>query len=156
MGFFDKFKKAAGAATESVRADLAGNMDFLEGVCAGIALVSAADGDIEDAEKKKALEVVKGHAKLGKMYQSAQIEECMTKMLALATTVSGRLQLGREIEEVRTRLQDRAALEDVIATMVDIAASDGEIEPQELKVIASVAGKLGLGDFAKEMLAEVA
>lgn len=156
MGFFDRLKKAGAAATDSVRADLEGNKDFLEGVCAGIALVSAADGDIEDAEKRKALEIVKGHAKLGKLYQPAQVEECMTRMLSLATTVSGRLQLGREIEEVRTRLQDRAALEDVIATMVDIASSDGEIEPQELKVIASVAGKLGLADFAKEMLGEAA
>lgn len=154
---FDRLKKAGSAATESVRADLEGNKDFLEGICAGCALVAAADGDIEEAEKKKALEVVKGHAKLGALYKApGQIEECMTRMLNLASTRSGRLQLNREIEECKTKINDRTVLEDIIATMVDIAESDGEIEPQELKVIHSVASKLGLDDFAKEVLGEAA
>lgn len=155
--FMDRFKKAASAATETVRADMEGNKDFLEGVCAGIALVSAADGDIEESEKTKALQVVKNHAKLGALYkQPGQIEEVMTRMLGLATTKSGRLQLHREIEEVKTKIGDRQMLEDIIAVMVDIAEADGEIEPAELKVIHSVATKLGIDDFAKQMLDDAA
>lgn len=155
MGFFDSFKKGAKAATESVRADLEGNKDFLEGVCAGIALVAAADGDIEEEEKKMALKAVTGHAVLGKLYKEAQITECLTTMFNVAGTASGKLRLNREIAEVKDRLNDRAALEDIIAIMADVSSSDGEFEEKEMKIIASVATKLGLADFANEMLAEL-
>lgn len=42
------FKRAVSGAAREVSADLAGNKDFLEGVCAACALVAYADGTVSD------------------------------------------------------------------------------------------------------------
>jgi tellurite resistance protein len=64
---FGMLKRAARAATTEVKADYAENKDFLEAVCAGVALVAAADGEIEDSERAKAMKVVSGHTALSKL-----------------------------------------------------------------------------------------
>ena len=55
---FGLLKKVAGSAAREVKADYSGNKDFLEGVVAAVALVAAADGDIEESEKRKAISII--------------------------------------------------------------------------------------------------
>ena len=46
---FGTLKRMVGAGAREVKADYSGNKDFLEGVCGAVALVAAADGDIEES-----------------------------------------------------------------------------------------------------------
>lgn len=49
---FGALKRAMGAGAREVKAEYGENKDFLEAVCAAAALVAAADGDIEESERR--------------------------------------------------------------------------------------------------------
>lgn len=53
----------------------------------------------------------------------------------------GRRAALREIEDVK---HDTHEAEDVLDVAVAVAEADGEIEPEELKVLEEIANKLGL------------
>lgn len=144
MGFFGAFKRGAKGAVREVAAEYGQNKDFLEGVCAVAALVAAADGDIEDAEKRKAVSIIQEHPTLGKLYQSTEIENTANAMFTRAKSVSGRQQLAREIQEVKTKPNAGTMAEDIYLVGVDIAQADGELEDKEREVLKKVAGLLSL------------
>lgn len=141
LGFL---KKVAGATAKEVKAEYGENKDFLEAVCAASALVAAADGDIEESEKRKVLAIVSNHAQLGKLYQQNVIEATADTMFKRAKDSSGRQQLARELDDIKSRPQGAQMAEDVYLIAVDIALADGEIEPQEKDVLAKIANRLGV------------
>jgi tellurite resistance protein TerB len=141
LGFL---KKVGGAAAKEVKAEYGENKDFLEAVCAASALVAAADGDIEESEKRKVLSIISNHAQLGKLYQQNVIEATADTMFKRAKDSSGRQQLARELDDIKSRPQGAQMAEDVYLIAVDIALADGEIEPQEKDVLAKIANRLGV------------
>lgn len=141
---FGVLKKALGAGAREVAAEYSENKDFLEAVCAGVALVAAADGDIEDTERHKAVKIVSAHATLSKLYKQSDIEQTLDTMLRRAKEASGRQQLARELDDIKGRPNGAQMAEDVYLIAVDIANADGEMEPEEEVVLKKLAARLGV------------
>lgn len=136
---FGAFKKALKGATKEVKAEYGKNKDFLEAVCAAVALVAAADGEIEDTEKNEAIQIISGHATLGKLYSQEEIRSTAATMFSRAGSNSGKQQLSRELSDVRGKEGGAQMAEDVYLVAVDIAAADGEQEEAETAVLNKIA-----------------
>lgn len=136
---FGKLKeKLAGGSKK-----LSGKTDLLEGICSMASLVACADGDIEDSEVESALSALQNHATLSEAFTSTQIEQALDKQLKRAKGgAAGKLALKREIDEMKTKNPvDELEMAFVIA--LDIAQADGEIEPEEKKVLDDLGRRLG-------------
>lgn len=141
---FNLLKRSVGAAAKEVKADYSQNKDFLEAVLAASALVAAADGDIEEAERRKVISIVSNHPQLSKLYQSKIIEETAEAMFKRAKDASGRQQLARELDDIKNRPDGQQMAEDAYLIAQDIAFSDGELEPAEEQVLKKIANRLGV------------
>lgn len=141
---FGMLKKSFGAAAKEVKAEYGENKDFLEAVCAGSALVAAADGEVEESERRKLVSIISNHAALSKLYQANVIEATAETMFKRAKDSSGRQQLARELDDIKSRPNGAQMAEDVYLIAVDIANSDGEVEPQEAEVLKKIAARLGI------------
>ncbi|MEW6256921.1 MAG: TerB family tellurite resistance protein [Pseudomonadota bacterium] len=141
---FGVLKKAFGAGTREVAAAYGENKDFLEAVCAAVALVAAADGDIEETERQKAIRIVTNHGQLSKLYKQGDIEQTLEAMFRRAKESSGRQQLARELDDIKGRPNGSQMAEDVYLIAVDIANADGEVEPEEDVVLKRLAARLGV------------
>lgn len=139
---FGAFKRALGAGAKEVQKDYSGNRNFLEAVIAASTLVAAADGDLEDAERNKIQKIVTNHATLGKFYKQQDIEAVLDRMFKLAKDASGKQQLARELDDVKS--SDEAMRDDVYLVALDIAHADGELEPQEADVLNKIAKRIGV------------
>jgi tellurite resistance protein len=132
-------ERLAGAASR-----FAGKTDLLEATCAAIALVSAADGDIEDDEMAAALEALTNHPTLSAAFSQSQIEATANAMFKRAKGgAMGRIGLKKEIEQAKAK-STADDLELILAVAVDTSRADGEIEPAELKVLGEIANILRL------------
>lgn len=69
-------------------------------------------------------------------------------MLGRAKTMSGKISLKRELDDVREK-GDKTLCEDVFAIGVDVAAADGSIGPQEKVVLVDLAKRLGISNVAE-------
>ncbi|OYX08924.1 MAG: hypothetical protein B7Z15_14695 [Rhizobiales bacterium 32-66-8] len=141
---FGVLKKALGGASREVSAAYGENKDFLEAACAAVALVAAADGDIEDSERQKATRLLSNHGELSKLYKQTDIEQTLATMFARAKDASGRQQLARELDDIKGRPSGAKMAEDVYLIGLDIAHADGEVEPQEQDVLNRLAARLGV------------
>lgn len=141
---FGKLKKAFGAGAKEIKAEYSENKDFLEAVLAASALVAAADGDIEETERRKVISVVSNHATLSKLYASNVIEATAETMFKRAKDASGRNQLGRELDDIKTRPNAGQMAEDAYLIAVDIAKASGEIEPAEAEVLKKLATRMNV------------
>lgn len=157
MGLFGFGKKKDGliarvakGAVREVSAEYSQNKDFLEAVCAAVALVAVADGDIEESEKRSAVSIVTAHPTLGKLYQQGDIEECLSAMFSRAKTHTGRASLGRELADVKGKPNSPQMCEDVYLVATDIAGADGDVDEKEAAVLEKIANFLGV-DPAKSI-----
>lgn len=141
---FGSLKKAFGAGAKEIKAEYSENKDFLEAVLAASALVAAADGDIEETERRKVISVVSNHATLSKLYASNVIESTADTMFKRAKDASGRNQLARELDDVKNRPGGQQMAEDAYLIALDIANADGELEPQEAEVLKKIAARLNV------------
>lgn len=135
------FKAGAKASATELQAKYSENKDFLEAVCAGVALVAAADGEIEDSEVGAVQRLVGSNEKISAIYQPHQISEVSTKMLALAKTASGKQSLARQLDDIKGNV---TMCEDVYLIATDIAYADGELEPAEKETLAKIAKRLNV------------
>ena len=148
---FGSLKKAFGAGAKEIKAEYSENKDFLEAVLAASALVAAADGDIEEQERRKVISVVSNHATLSKLYASNVIESTADTMFKRAKDASGRNQRDRnlsardrELDDVKNRPGGQQMAEDAYLIALDIANADGELEPQEAEVLKKIAARLNV------------
>ena len=143
---FGFLKKKAEDATKK----FSGRTAFLEAVCAASALIAAADGEIEDSEIAATLKAVAANKALAGGFDQRVIEQPMETMRARAGGGRvGRTGLGTESEEVLTS-PDMA--EAVVLTALDVAEGDGQIEPEERKVLDRLA-KLASVDLERMLAA---
>ncbi|PZQ82713.1 MAG: TerB [Ancylobacter novellus] len=133
-----------GAGAREVKAEYGENKDFLEAVCAAAALVAAADGDIEESERRKVVSIVQNHPTLSKLYQSNVIEQTADTMFKRAKETSGRQLLARELDDIKSRPNGQQMAEDAYLIALDIANADGELEPAEEAVLKKLAARLGV------------
>jgi tellurite resistance protein TerB len=138
LGFLKKAAKSVAVEAKAV----------LEATCAAAALVAAADGDIEDAERQKMVKLITNHSTLGVLYKSNDIEACADKSFKLAKEASGRQQLARELDDLKKIEGGAQMAEDVYLLACDIAMADGELEAEEEAVLKKLANRLGV-DLSK-------
>lgn len=135
-------KKMFGGSVADAAAKFSGRKDFLESVCAAAALISAADGEIEDSEVKAVVKAVKANKALADGFDQPTIDKCINTMLERAGGGRvGRMGLWTEVGEIA---KDPEMAQVVVLTALDVAEGDGEIEPQEMEVLKKLAKTLGV------------
>lgn len=123
---------------------LNGKTDLLEGICAGIVLVAAADGDLSDDEAAVGLDRLMNHETLSVAFSASQIETAFDKQVKRAKQgMSGRLGLRREIEEVRNKSTNEDC-EMLLMIAIDVAAADGEVGAKELAALKTIGQAVNL------------
>lgn len=134
--------KALKAKLDGSAKRLSGRTDLLEAVCAGAALVAAADGSIDDSEIEATIKAVTANETLNTAFGANEINGCIERMLDRANGGRvGRMGLMKEIDDIAGNQEDG---EVVLLTAMDIADSDGEVDPEETAVLEKIAGRLGL------------
>lgn len=119
-----------------------GRTDLLEAVCAGAALVAAADGNIDDSEIEATMKAVGANETLKTAFAQNEINGCIERMIDRANGGRvGRMGLYKEIEDVAANQEDG---EVVLLTAMDIADADGNMDDDERAVLDKIAQKLGL------------
>lgn len=135
---FNKLKNAFSGSVNKY----SGRKDFLEAVCAACALVSAADGELEDAEIAQTVKGISSNPALAGAFSSREIEQTADAMCKRAQGGRvGRAGLYKELEDIAS---DKEMAETVLLTALDVADSDGQIEPEEKKVLEKIAQTFGL------------
>lgn len=133
------FNKAIKDATKSLRT-YAGDTAFLNAAVAVAANVTAADGEIEEAETKKAKKVIIEHPIVAPSFSGAEIEAAIDAALDRAETRGGRRVNSDLIEAMKGRDQaDRDALFLIGADVADVGGI-GDAEDAALTKIAELLG----------------
>ncbi|WP_316207522.1 TerB family tellurite resistance protein [Bradyrhizobium sp. SZCCHNR3118] len=118
-----------------------GDGEFLAGVAAAAANVTAADGKIEDSEKEAAISGMLANPTVSGSFGPSEIEQALKDALIRAGTMSGRMMNKRAIQALITRSPE--ARQDVFLIAADVA-NDGGIGAEERKVLADIAKALNL------------
>jgi len=135
FGFGKKARKAVSDIKKFEKRDLA------QAVVNAAYLVAYADGECEASEKAKIEQVLRNQPSLAAF---------TSEINAISATIVGQLDTNfkigrraalREIEDVK---HDTREAEDVLDVAVAIAEADGEVEPEERKVLEEIASALGL------------
>lgn len=134
---FGLLKKKAEASVSK----FSGRTDFLEAVCAASALIAAADGEIEDSEITATKKAISANKMLKDGFDNRTVEMTIEKMLDRAS--GGRVGRAGLWDEVRDIAKDPEMAEAVMLTAIDVSEGDGEIEPEERKVLERLAKELG-------------
>ncbi|ELV71713.1 zinc-finger family protein [Escherichia coli PA11] len=136
FGIFKKKTRRAAAEIKKFE-----KRDLAQAVINAAYLVAYADGECEASEKAKIEQVLRNQPALSAF---------TSEINAISATIIGQLDTNfkigrraalREIEDVK---HDTREAEDVLDVAVAIAEADGEIEPEERKVLEEIAGVLGL------------
>ncbi len=145
--FGKMMEKLSGAKTK-----LSGKTDLLEGIAAAAILVSAADGEIESEEIGVLIEALCANEALSAAFTESQISSVVDKMVKKASPnaagkigMVGKIQLEKEVREVKSKSTSED-IELLLAILVDVASSDGEIEPAEKVVVNKIGQSLGFGN----------
>ena len=140
MGFLGKM---FGKNVQKGKAELAKveNRDLLQAIVGGALLVAYADGECEDAELAKLDKTINALPEL--QHFGSEISETinMFRMQFETGFRIGRQKAMKEIEDLKASPDEKLLCFNV---MVTIAESDGEIEPEEVKVLKEVASMLGI------------
>lgn len=116
------------------------NRDLMEAIVGGGLLVAAADGEIEKDELNKLEKLIAGNENL--KHFGGEIGKTIGRFTNL---LEGDWLVGRSkiLREIRDIAGNDDHVEDVVLNILAIAKADGEIEPEERKVIEEIARELG-------------
>ncbi len=132
-------KRLGAAAAEAKKFD---KKDLMEATIGAAFLVAGADGELETSEMDKLEKVIRNTPSLSQFGQ--EITETINRFKRLVQESGMRhakLQIMREINDIKA---DPKECEDVFVTAITIAEADGQIEPEEQKVLGEIARKLNL------------
>lgn len=118
------------------------NQNVMEAIVAGALLTAAADGTIERAELDKMSKLLQANDLLD-AFPTREITKTITKYETILEADFG---IGKKkmLDEIRDVADNDDHAEEVLLTMLAIAKSDGEIEPEELTVMQEVCRTLRL------------
>jgi len=123
-----------------------GDKSFLLAASAAAALVTAADGTIDDSEIDTAIKGLTENTILKGSFKPSEIEEALTTALNNSKSRAGKAILTREIEALMARPIEQR--QDVFLIAADVADNDG-IGAEEKEVLGKIAKSLSLGDVDK-------
>lgn len=117
------------------------NRDLAEGLVGACLLVAAADGEIETEEVESLNKQLGAHPALqGFGGEIGKMVDKFTQQLEAGFLI-GKMQIMREITDCSNSVEES---EDIIVAAYTIAMADGEMEPDEVKILNEIAAKLGL------------
>lgn len=144
MGFFSKKLFGAKASVKKLE-----NRDLMQAIVGGCLLVAAADGEISKNESAQVDLQIRANKNLE--HFGAEITKqvnLFTEQLQAGFRL-GRMNIMREIRDIKNNPADA---EEVFVNMLTVAEGDGDISPEEMKVLIEVGTELGLRpkDFGLE------
>lgn len=117
------------------------NRDLMQAIVGGCLLVAAADGEIS---KNEAAQIdIQIRANKALEHFGAEITKTVnlfTEQLQAGFRL-GRMNIMREIRDIKNNPADA---EEVLVNMLTVAEGDGNISPEEMKVLDEIAVELGL------------
>jgi len=131
-------KLFGGKAKDAINA-FSGNKDFLEGLCAGCALVAAADGSIDDKEFDQTLRVIQANTAISAGFGAQEIETVFSKLSQKTGTRSGKSELKTEIREAVGRDKTGSMGQAIVLACLDVA-DQGGIDEKEMVILRDIAG----------------
>lgn len=136
---FKFFKKKGAAAKQEVKKFE--NRDLMEGLVGACLLVAYADGELEDEEVLNMEAQLAANPSLEGF--GSEINQTINTYKAMldAGFLIGKVKIMREIKDCAN---DTNEAEDIFVAALTIAQSDGEVEPEEIKVLTEIARTLGL------------
>lgn len=143
MGFFDELKSRAAQLQDSLNQEMSRykNRALMEGILAGCALVSAADGSVSSEEKQKMLGFVRNSDAL-KVYPTNEVVDSFQRHLG---KMEFDFTLGKaEAMAVIAKVKNPAEARLLIRVCCAIGASDGHFDDQEKKVVREMCLELGI------------
>lgn len=117
------------------------NRDLMQAVIGGCLLVAAADGEISKNESAQVDLQIRANKNLE--HFGPEITETVnrfTEQLQAGFRL-GRMNIMREIADIKSNPADA---EEVFVNMLTVAEGDGNISPEEMKVLADIGQNLGL------------
>lgn len=117
------------------------NRDLMQAIVGGCLLVAAADGEISKNEAAQIDIQIRANKNLEHFGQEITATvNLLTEQLQAGFRL-GRMNIMREIADIKNNPLDA---EEVFVNMITVAEGDGNINPEELKVLAEVGVQLGL------------
>lgn len=136
---FKMFKKKGKEAAKEIKKFE--NRDLMEGLVGACLLVAYADGELEDDEVLNMEAQLAANPALEGF--GGEINQTVNRFKSMldAGFLIGKVKIMREIKECSN---DDAECEDIFVAALTIAQSDGEVEPEEVKILQEIARNLGL------------
>lgn len=134
MSWLDDWKSKGAAMVAQFN-----NATFRDACMAACALIAAADGEIEKAEKQKTAKIIQTNDML-KCFEPATLGQKFEEFCGMATDDIKRLTALGFIN----KLKGKPEADTVMRVAVLIAKSDGDFEPAEKDVVKELAEMLGL------------
>ena len=117
------------------------NRDLMQAIVGGCLLVAAADGEISKNEAAQIDIQIRANKNLEHFGQEITATVNLFTEQLQAGFRLGRMNIMREIADIKNNPLDA---EEVFVNMITVAEGDGNISPDELKVLAEVGVQLGL------------
>ena len=117
------------------------NRDLMQAIVGGCLLVAAADGEISKNEAAQIDIQIQANKNLEHFGQEITATVNLFTEQLQAGFRLGRMNIMREIADIKNNPLDA---EEVFVNMITVAEGDGNISPEELKVLAEVGVQLGL------------
>ncbi|MFZ5938735.1 tellurite resistance protein [Pseudomonas putida] len=117
------------------------NRDLMQAIVGGCLLVAAADGEISKNEAAQIDIQIRANKNLEHFGQEITATVNLFTEQLQAGFRLGRMNIMREIADIKNNPLDA---EEVFVNMITVAEGDGNISPEELKVLADVGVQLGL------------
>ena len=115
--------------------------DLMQAIVGGCLLVAAADGEISKNEAAQIDIQIRANKNLEHFGQEITATVNLFTEQLQAGFRLGRMNIMREIADIKNNPLDA---EEVFVNMITVAEGDGNISPEELKVLAEVGVQLGL------------
>jgi len=131
-------KKAAAARQELKKIE---NRDLMEAIVGGCLLVAAADGSIEQPELDKLDKLLRSNANLS--HFGPEITQTITRFKE-QLEAGFRVGKNKILEEMHDIKNNQKEAVEVFVNMITLAEADGDIAPEEKKVLEEVGRLLGL------------
>ena len=117
------------------------NRDLMQAIVGGCLLVAAADGEISKNEAAQIDIQIRANKNLEHFGQEITATVNLFTEQLQAGFRLGRMNIMSEIADIKNNPLDA---EEVFVNMITVAEGDGNISPEELKVLAEVGVQLGL------------
>ncbi|MFJ2981227.1 MULTISPECIES: tellurite resistance TerB family protein [unclassified Pseudomonas] len=117
------------------------NRDLMQAIVGGCLLVAAADGEISKNEAAQIDIQIRANKNLEHFGQEITATVNLFTEQLQAGFRLGRMNIMREIADIKNNPLDA---EEVFVNMITVAEGDGNISPEELKVLAEVGVQMGL------------